>query len=156
MKRKKEKKKKGRINWKIPTVIRMIFCVGSTFFRMYIQVWNGSLKEFQHRFCANDCFFQCLVFQICVHNFCLQTLFSIMRGDCFFKNTFCWWVCNIYGLKCSNHSNLFLITYKVSNLWGELGKLTSPFRPQNVKFREYSHWKITELPIPLWWGTKKL
>ena len=106
--KKKKETQIERINWKIPTIIGMIFCLGSTSFRMYIQAWNGSLKEFQHRFWGSDCLFQCLVYQICVHNFCLlQTLFSIMRGDCFFKNTFCWRVCNIYGLKCSNHSNLF-------------------------------------------------
>ena len=64
---------------KIPTVIRMIFCVASTSFSMYRQAWNGSLNEFLHRFWATDCLFQRLLNQVYVGNFCLpQTPFSIL------------------------------------------------------------------------------
>ena len=83
----------------------MIFCVASTSFGMYIQAWNGNLNEFHHCFWATHCLFQRLVYQIYVGNFCLpQTVSSILREDCYFKGTFSWWVCNIYELKCSNHS----------------------------------------------------
>ena len=90
-----KKKKKGikiqterKDNKIIPTIIRMIFCVGSTSFKMFIQAWNDSHNEFQKRFWATDYLSQHLLYQIYVHNFCLpQIPSSIFRVDCYFKGT---------------------------------------------------------------------